>query len=71
MADLEFDQLVLRYCRQIVMKTMDHVRGAMRGQNCLHLKEAVANPQHPKRLPFIAAKEPALAEQVLRLLKKP
>jgi hypothetical protein len=28
------------------------------------------DPQHPKRLPFIAAKEPALAEQVLKLLKK-
>jgi hypothetical protein len=28
------------------------------------------DPQHPKRMPFIAAKEPALAEQVLKLLKK-
>jgi hypothetical protein len=28
------------------------------------------DPQHPKRLPFIAAKEPALAEEVLKLLKK-
>jgi len=45
MAELEFDQLVLRYCRQIIMKTMDHVRGAMRGQNRLHLKQAVADPQ--------------------------
>ena len=45
MPELEFDQLVLRYCRQIIMKTMDHVRGAMRGQNRLHLKQAVADPQ--------------------------
>jgi len=28
------------------------------------------DPQHPKRMPFIAAKEPALTEEVLRLLKK-
>jgi myo-inositol-1(or 4)-monophosphatase len=28
------------------------------------------DPQRPKRTPFIAAKEPALAEQVLRLLKR-
>ena len=27
------------------------------------------NPQKPRRTPFIAAKEPALAEQVLKLLK--
>ena len=45
MADLEFDQLVLRYCRQIIMKTMNHVRAAMRGENRLHLKQAVADPQ--------------------------
>jgi len=28
------------------------------------------NPQKPKRMPFIAAKEPSLAEQVLKLLKQ-
>ena len=44
MAELEFDQQVLRYCRQIIMKAMDHVRGAMRGENRLHLKRAVADP---------------------------
>jgi len=45
MAELEFDQLVLRYCRQIIMKTMDHVRSTMRGSNRLHLKQAVTDPQ--------------------------
>ena len=45
MAELEFDQQVQRYCRQIILKTMDHVRGAMRGQNRLHLKQAVADPR--------------------------
>jgi len=45
MAELEFDQLVLRYCRQIIMKTMDHVRSNMRGENRLHLKCAVADPR--------------------------
>ena len=28
------------------------------------------DPQHPKRLPFIAAKEPTLAQQVLKLLNR-
>ena len=27
------------------------------------------DPKHPKRTPFVAAKDPALAEQVLKLLK--
>lgn len=44
MAELEFDHLVLRYCRQIIMKTMDHVRSTMRGGNRLSLKSAVADP---------------------------
>ena len=48
MAELEFDHLVLRYCRQIIMKTMDHVRSAMRGENRLHLKCAVTDPQLQK-----------------------
>ena len=45
MPQLVFDQLVLRYCRQIIMKTMDHVRSTMRGQNRLHLKQVVTDPQ--------------------------
>jgi len=48
MAELELDQLVLRYCRQIIMKAMDHVRGAMRGERRLHLKRAVADPRLQK-----------------------
>ena len=48
MAELEFDHLVLRCCRQIILKTMDHVRSAMRGENRLHLKRAVADPQLQK-----------------------
>ena len=40
----------------------------------LDLEDIIAtfrrDPQHPKRMPFIAAKEPALAEQVLKLLQK-
>ena len=35
----------MRYCRQIILKTMDHVRGAMRGENRLHLERAVTDPQ--------------------------
>ena len=48
MAELEFDQLVLRYCRQIILKTMDHVRSAMRGEKRLYLKCAVADPHLQK-----------------------
>jgi myo-inositol-1(or 4)-monophosphatase len=48
MAELEFDHLVLRYSRQIILKTMDHVRSAMRGQNRLFLTRAVADPQLQK-----------------------
>src|ERR1039457_643279 len=48
MAELEIDQLVLRYCRQIIMKTMDHVRSTMRGENRLNLKCAVADPRLQK-----------------------
>jgi myo-inositol-1(or 4)-monophosphatase len=48
MAELEIDHLVLRYCRQIIMKTMDHVRSTMRGENCLNLKCAVADPRLQK-----------------------
>lgn len=48
MAELELDQLVLRYCRQVIMKTMDHVRSAMRGENRLYLKRDVADPRIQK-----------------------
>ncbi len=43
MAELELDQLVLRYCRQIVMETMDHVRSSMREENLPAMKCRVAN----------------------------
>ena len=52
MADLDFDQMVLRYYRRIIMNTMDHVRSTMRGQNRLHLKQAVADSKHSKHIPF-------------------
>jgi myo-inositol-1(or 4)-monophosphatase len=44
MAELEFDHLVLRYCRQIIMTTMDHVRATMRGARRLQLKQVIADP---------------------------
>jgi myo-inositol-1(or 4)-monophosphatase len=44
MPDLDFDQLVLRYCRQIIMETMDHVRSGMREENLPAMKCRVANP---------------------------
>lgn len=34
---------ILRYCRQIVLKAMNHVRATMRGSKRLRLKEAIEN----------------------------
>lgn len=44
MAELEFDQLVLRYCRQVIMLAMDHVRSRMREENLPALKCRVSHP---------------------------
>lgn len=38
-----FDQLILRYCRQVIMETMDQVRGGMREENLPALKCRVEN----------------------------
>jgi myo-inositol-1(or 4)-monophosphatase len=43
MAELELDQLVLRYCRQVIMQAMDHVRSSMREENLPVMKCRVAN----------------------------
>ena len=43
MEDLTLDHLVLRYCRQIVMQTMDHVRSRMREEDLPALRRHVAN----------------------------
>ncbi len=48
MPDLELDQLVLRYCRQIIMQTMDHVRSTMRDDNLTAMKCRVAHPHVQK-----------------------
>lgn len=48
MDELTLDHQVLRYCRQIILKTMDHVRGAMRGERRLQLKHAVGDPHIQK-----------------------
>jgi len=45
MAELDLDQLVLRYCRQIIMQTMDKVRSSMREENMPAMKRAVDNLQ--------------------------
>lgn len=42
MPELELDQLVLRYCRQIILEAMDHVRGRMRGDNVPVMRSHVA-----------------------------
>ena len=39
---------ILRYCRQVVLKAMNHVRATMRGSKRLYLKAAVENPDVDK-----------------------
>ena len=65
MPELEFDHLVLRYGRQIILKTMDHVRGAKRGENCLNLKRAVADPQLQKSAPNLTKAVDCDAEHLI------
>ena len=48
MAEPTFDHLVLRYCRQVVMQAMNHVRTRMREEDIPRLRRAVANPQVQK-----------------------
>jgi len=43
MEELTLDHLVLPYCRQIVMETMDYVRSRMREENLPALRRQVAN----------------------------
>jgi myo-inositol-1(or 4)-monophosphatase len=43
MEELTLDHLVLRYCRQITMEAMDHVRSRMRNENLPALKRPVRN----------------------------
>jgi myo-inositol-1(or 4)-monophosphatase len=43
MAELTLDHLVLRYCRQVVMEAMDHVRSRMRDENLPSLRRCVQN----------------------------
>lgn len=65
MSELEFDQLALRYCRQIIMKTMDHVRSTMRGENRLSLKCAVADPQLDKSSQNLTKGVDRVAEELI------
>jgi len=48
MAALDFDYLMLRYCRQIIMQAMDHVRSARREENLPAMRCRVIDPQVDK-----------------------
>jgi fructose-1,6-bisphosphatase/inositol monophosphatase family enzyme len=48
MAELALDQRVLRYCRQVIMQSMDYVRGRMREENLPALKRQTAKPHLQK-----------------------
>ena len=43
MEELTLDHLALRYCRQIIMETMDYVRSRMREENLPALRRNVTN----------------------------
>ena len=48
MAELALDQMVLRYCRQVIMQAMDYVRSRMREEDIPYLRSKVANPHLQK-----------------------
>ena len=48
MSELSLDHLVLRYCRQIIMQAMDHVRSRMREENLPYLRRCVQHQQVEK-----------------------
>jgi myo-inositol-1(or 4)-monophosphatase len=48
MTELDLDQRVLRYCRQVIMQAMDYVRSRMREENLPALKQQAANPHLQK-----------------------
>lgn len=48
MPELDLDQLVLRYCRQVIMQAMDHVRSRMRDDNLPALKRRAVRPRLDK-----------------------
>jgi hypothetical protein len=44
MRELELDQMVLRYCRQVIMLIMNRVHSRMREQNLQSLRRKIENP---------------------------
>lgn len=48
MSELTLDHLVLRYCRQVVMQAMDHVRSRMREENLPYLRQCVEDQKVSK-----------------------
>jgi fructose-1,6-bisphosphatase/inositol monophosphatase family enzyme len=48
MSELDLDQRVLRYCRQVIMLAMHYVRSRMRGEELLTLKRKAAHPHLQK-----------------------
>jgi myo-inositol-1(or 4)-monophosphatase len=65
------DHDVLRYCRQVVLKAMEHVRGSMRGSNRLLLKEVVKGCGSRKSPLNLTKGSDALAEElILETLEK-
>jgi myo-inositol-1(or 4)-monophosphatase len=70
MAELELDQLVLRYCRQVIMQTMDCVRSSMREEILPAMKCRVANPLvHKSELNATKAIDQEAEEMILASLQ--
>ena len=57
----ELDYAILRYCRQVIMKAMDHVRAAMRGSNihCMTRRAENAGAQKSEQNPTKAIDQAA------------
>ena len=65
MTELDLDQLVLRYCRQIVMKAMDHIRSTMREENLPRMRQPVADPHIAKSVQNLTKAVDREAEELI------
>ena len=56
---------LIRYCKQTVLKVMDHIRASMRGSNRLYLKETSPHPQIDKSPLNLTKAIDSLAEDII------
>ena len=56
---------LIRYCKQTVLKTMNHIRASMRGSNRLYLKETSPHPKIDKSPLNLTKAIDSLAEDII------